>query len=44
MALTGLSCKDCGAILSSNNGNIAMAIRSLKEGAAQEISERKEGQ
>jgi N-acetylmuramic acid 6-phosphate etherase len=44
MALTGLSCMECDIILSSNNGNIAMAIRSLKEGAAQEISERKEGQ
>jgi N-acetylmuramic acid 6-phosphate etherase len=32
MALTGLSCNDCGIILNKKRGNISKAIRSLKEG------------
>jgi N-acetylmuramic acid 6-phosphate etherase len=38
MALTGLSCKDCGIILNQNHGNISKAIRSLNTAATLELS------
>lgn len=37
MALTGLSCMDCGIILKRSHDNISKAIHSLKEGSSEAV-------